>query len=165
MERFRENQRNEITRIESNLENSKNKQKELRNLIFQRSSMQPEELAKDADYISIHCLANEETNKLVDSDLIKLFKPSVVIVNTARGVIIDIDAIYTALKTDKIKAIGLDVLPNEPPSENHPLVKAWRNESWSEGRIIITPHSAFYSPEGLIFLREKSLKSYLIKPR
>ena len=142
----------------------------------------PEELAKDADYISIHCLANEETNKLVNSDLIKLFKPSVVIVNTARGVIIDIDAIYTALKTDKIKAIGLDVLPNEPPSENHPLVKAWRNESWSEGRIIITPHSAFYSPEGLIFLREKSLKtcldhiegirtancvneSYLIKPR
>ena len=81
--------------------------------------------------------------------------------NTARGVIIDIDAIYTALKTDKIKAIGLDVLPNEPPSENHALVKAWRNESWSEGRIIITPHSAFYSPEGLIFLREKSLKTFL----
>ena len=141
-----------------------------------------EDLAQSSDYISIHCLANNETNKLVNADLIKLFKSNVIIVNTARGVIIDIDAVYDGLKLNQIKAVGLDVLPNEPPNKDHPLIKAWRNEEWAEGRIIITPHSAFYSPEGLVFLREKSLKTcldhiegirtvncvnteYLIKPR
>ena len=105
-----------------------------------------------------------------------------IIVNTARGVIIDIDAVYNALKSNQIRAIALDVLPDEPPNKDHPLIKAWRNEGWAEGRVILTPHSAFYSPEGLIFLREKSLKTcldhiegirtincvnseYLIKPR
>ncbi len=68
LERFRENQRNEITRIESNLENSKNKEKELRNLIFQRSSMQPEELAKDpkisSSKITDHQTINSNLEKL-----------------------------------------------------------------------------------------------------
>ena len=141
-----------------------------------------EDLAQNADYISIHCLANNETNKLVNAELIKLLKSNVIIVNTARGVIIDIDAVYNALKSNQIRAIALDVLPDEPPNKDHPLIKAWRNEGWAEGRIILTPHSAFYSPEGLIFLREKSLRTclnhiegirtincvnseYLIKPR
>ena len=86
-------------------------------------------------------------------------KPNLVIVNTARGAIIDLNAAYDALKSKKISAIGLDVLPNEPADNNHPLVNAWQNEEWANGKIILTPHSAFYSPTGLIFLREKALKT------
>ena len=118
-----------------------------------------EELMSTSDYISIHCLANKETTNLIDDAMFKVCKPNLVIVNTARGVIIDLNAAYEALKSEKIRAIGLDVLPTEPADNNHPLIKAWLNEKWAEGRIVLTPHSAFYSPTGLVFLREKALKT------
>ena len=118
-----------------------------------------EDLITSSDYISIHCLANKETENLINAEIFKLCKPNLVIVNTARGAIIDLDAAYEALKSEKIRAIGLDVLPTEPADISHPLINAWLNETWAEGRIILTPHSAFYSPAGLIFLREKALKT------
>ena len=112
-----------------------------------------------SDYISIHCLANKETENLINDKMFKICKPNLVIVNTARGVIIDLNAAYEALKSEKIRAIGLDVLPKEPADNNHPLIKAWLNEKWAEGKIVLTPHSAFYSPTGLIFLTRKSFKN------
>jgi lactate dehydrogenase-like 2-hydroxyacid dehydrogenase len=120
-----------------------------------------EDLITSSDYISIHCLANKETENLINDKMFKLCKPNLVIVNTARGAIIDLDAAYEALKSEKIRAIGLDVLPTEPADISHPLINAWLNETWAEGRIILTPHSAFYSPTGLIFLREKALTTCL----
>ena len=118
-----------------------------------------EDLIASSDYISIHCLANKETENLINDKMFNICKPNLVIVNTARGVIIDLNAAYEALKSEKIRAIGLDVLPTEPADNNHPLIKAWLNEKWAEGRIVLTPHSAFYSPTGLVFLREKALKT------
>ena len=118
-----------------------------------------EELMITSDYISIHCLANKETTNLIDSSMFKICKSNLVIVNTARGAIINLDDAYEALKSDKIRAIGLDVLPNEPADIKHPLVNAWLNEEWANSKIVLTPHSAFYSPTGLIFLREKALKT------
>ena len=118
-----------------------------------------EDLIASSDYISIHCLANKETENLINDKMFNICKPNLVIVNTARGVIIDLNAAYEALKSEKIRAIGLDVLPKEPADNNHPLIKAWLNEKWAEGRIVLTPHSAFYSPTGLVFLREKALKT------
>jgi lactate dehydrogenase-like 2-hydroxyacid dehydrogenase len=118
-----------------------------------------DELMSTVDYLSIHCLANNETNNLINASILKICKPNLVIVNTARGAIIDLDAAYDALKADKIRAIGLDVLPTEPADKKHPLINAWLNEKWADGKIVITPHSAFYSPTGLIFLREKALKT------
>jgi len=120
-----------------------------------------EELISEIDYLSIHCLANKETENLIDAKIFNICKPNLTIVNTARGVIINLDDAYTALKNNKLQAIGLDVFPNEPPNKNHSLVKAWLNEGWAKSRIIFTPHSAFYSPTGLIFLREKALKTCL----
>ncbi len=119
------------------------------------------ELISEIDYLSIHCLANKETENLIDAKIFNICKPNLTIVNTARGVIINLDDAYTALKNNKLQAIGLDVFPNEPPNKNHSLVKAWLNEGWAKSRIIFTPHSAFYSPTGLIFLREKALKTCL----
>jgi len=119
------------------------------------------ELISEIDYLSIHCLANKETENLIDAKIFNICKPNLTIVNTARGVIINLDDAYTALKNNKLQAIGLDVFPNEPPNKNHSLVKAWLNEGWAKSRIIFTPHYAFYSTTGLIFLREKALKTSL----
>ena len=119
------------------------------------------ELISEIDYLSIHCLANKETENLIDAKIFNICKPNLTIVNTARGVIINLDDAYTALKNNKLQAIGLDVFPNEPPNKNHSLVKAWLNEGWAKSRIIFTPHYAFYSTTGLIFLREKALKTCL----
>ena len=120
-----------------------------------------EELISDIDYLSIHCLANEETENLINDKILNLCKPNLTIINTARGAILNLDDIYTALKNKKLGCIGLDVFPDEPPNKNHPLVKAWLNEDWAKEKIIFTPHSAFFSPTGLIFLREKALKTCL----
>ena len=67
--------------------------------------------------------------------MFKICKSNLVIVNTARGAIINLDDAYEALKSDKIRAIGLDVLPNEPADIKHPLVNAWLNEEWAKVKL------------------------------
>ena len=120
-----------------------------------------EELVSDVDYLSIHCLANKETENMINEKIFNICKPNLTVINTARGIIINLDDAYKALKNNKINAIGLDVFPTEPPSKKHPLVNAWLNDEWAKEKIIFSPHSAFYSPTGLIFLREKALKTCL----
>jgi len=120
------------------------------------------DLMAQSDYVSIHCLANEETSGLFDSNLLKFCKHGQVLINTARGVIIDLNAVYDFLKTGQLGAVGLDVFSSEPPSKSNRLISAWLNkEDWLEGRLVLTPHSAFYSPDGLSFLREKALNTCL----
>jgi len=113
-------------------------------------------LAENSDYISIHTPLTEETNQMVNEDFIKQCKNGVVFINTARGPIIDFDDLYNGLKTKKIGAAGLDVLPVEPADNNHPLIWDWLNkEEWIKGRLIITPHSAFYNQESYAEMRRK----------
>jgi lactate dehydrogenase-like 2-hydroxyacid dehydrogenase len=79
-----------------------------------------------------------------------------VLINTARGPIIDLDALYEAMKADQVQAVGLDVLPEEPANPEHPLIKAWAaNETWIDHRLLITPHSAFFTPESVYDMRFK----------
>ena len=84
-------------------------------------------------------------------------KDQCVIINTARGRIIDFQALYDALKKGIVSAIGLDVLPEEPPNKKNPLISAWmNNEKWLSDRIIITPHSAFFSNDSFNEMRLKA---------
>ena len=71
------------------------------------------------------------------------------VVNTARGPIIDLDALLALLRSGHIAAAGLDVLPVEPPVEPIPeLLRAYRaREPWLEGRLVVTPHAAWFTPE------------------
>ena len=117
-----------------------------------------EDLLASADFISIHTPLTEETNHLIDAVAVSKMKTGVILVNTARGGICDLDAIYSGLRAGKIGAAGLDVFEQEPPNDNHPLISAWRaRESWIEGRFVATPHSAFYSPTSSRELREKAI--------
>jgi D-3-phosphoglycerate dehydrogenase len=117
-----------------------------------------EELLSSADFVSIHSPLSDETHHLINTAAVSKMKEGTVLVNTARGGICDLDAIYDGLKSGRIGAAGLDVFEHEPPADTHPLITAWRaREDWLEGRFVATPHSAFFSPTSSRELREKAI--------
>jgi C-terminal binding protein len=101
---------------------------------------------------------------------LSLLPNGAIVVNTARGPIIDIDALATLLENGHLAGVGLDVVPVEPPVEPLPrLIQAYRaREAWTLGRLIITPHSAFYTPQAWDDIRIKSaetMRAALLGPR
>jgi len=116
-----------------------------------------DELLKIADVVSIHTPLTNETRSMANREFFRKMKKTAIVINTARGKIMEIDALYDALLNNSIKAAGLDVLPKEPPDMNHPLIKAWRgNEDWINGRLVITPHAAFYNKDSYKEMRIKA---------
>jgi len=121
-----------------------------------RRAQSLEELFGQCDVVSIHAPLSAGTEKLINADVLAASKPGLILVNTARGPIIDLDALHDALKSNQIQAAGLDVLPEEPANPDHPLVKAWAaDEEWIDHRLLITPHSAFFTPESVYDMRFK----------
>jgi D-3-phosphoglycerate dehydrogenase len=90
-----------------------------------------------------------------------------VLINTARGGIVDLDALYRALRSNRIAGAGLDVFPTEPPKPLPKLLAAWRDdEEWLRGRLLLTPHAAWNSPESRSDARRLStetLVAYLVE--
>lgn len=97
-----------------------------------------EALAK-ADIVSLHCPLTEETRNLFNAARLQQMKPGAILINTARGGIVDETALLQALKTGHLAGAGIDVLAQEPPPENSPLLR----ESLSN--LIVTPHVAWAS--------------------
>lgn len=121
-----------------------------------------EALLERADVVSLHTPLNDETRAMVDDDFLAAMKPDAVLINIARGGLVDLDAIERALRSGRLGAAGLDVLPKEPPVPEPPLLAAWRaNEPWLAGRFILTPHAAFYSEAGYIDMRTFSAEILL----
>jgi len=120
-----------------------------------------QELMRQADVLSIHVPLTAETVGLIGAAELALLPPGAVVVNTARGPVLDVDALADALRDGRIAGAGLDVLPVEPPTEPFPeLLRAYRaREPWVEGRLIITPHSAYLTPEAHWDIRVKSAET------
>ena len=120
-----------------------------------------EELLRQTDTLTIHTPLTRETRTMLGYDQLKLLKRGAVVVNTARGPIIDIDALARLLREGHIAGAGLDVVPQEPPVEPLPeLIRAYRaREPWLEGRFIMTPHAAYYSPEAVRDTRVKAAET------
>ena len=117
-----------------------------------------EELFETADTVSIHSPLTDETRGAINANLLGRMKEKAVVINTARGPIVDLDAMYEALKAGTPTGAGLDVLPTEPADASHPLIKAYMaGEEWLDGRLMVTPHAPFYSPPGLLDLRSKAV--------
>tara|TARA_B100000963_G_scaffold355087_1_gene372691 strand:- start:272 stop:1216 length:945 start_codon:yes stop_codon:yes gene_type:complete len=116
-----------------------------------------DEILKNSDIVSINCPLNDKTFGMIDSSFIKKMKDGASLVNTARGkIILDLECIYNALKSNKLSNVALDVLPNEPP-ENSKLINAWKKrEDWLDGRLIINPHTAYYSLDAFDEMRTKA---------
>ena len=112
-----------------------------------------EELFRGSDVLSLHVPLNAETRELVNSRTLALMKPGSILVNTARGGVVDLDALGKALDAGTLRSAGLDVLPREPMPANHPILK--------DARVILTPHSAFYSVEGAEELRRKAVQNLI----
>jgi len=104
-----------------------------------------EELLRSSDYVSIHCPLVEETRKLIGAQQLAMMQPHAYLVNMARGPIVDQATLYSALVDKVIAGAALDVLEQEPPDPNDPLLKL--------GNVIITPHTSSWSRESLIQLR------------
>lgn len=119
-------------------------------------------LLAESDIVSLHCPLTPETKRLINNSTLAAMKPGAILVNTARGGVTDLDAIERALRSDRLCAAGLDVLPTEPLDRAHPLIAAWaRGEAWLEGRLILTPHAAFYSPESLADMRRIAMETIM----
>ena len=114
-----------------------------------------------ASIISIHTPLTEETMSMVNQDFINKINPRSILVNTARGKIVEsLSVIYEALISGKLSGVGLDVLPVEPPSNDEALIKAWKNpDDPLSSRIIITPHTAFYSETAWHEMRFKTAEN------
>lgn len=115
-----------------------------------------EELFEGSDVVSIHAPLSEETRNLIDGAILSHARSGQILINTARGEVVDLDALYEAMKSGRIQAAGLDVLPKEPPDPEHPLIRAFsERQDWLDHRLVLTPHSAFFTPESARDMRSK----------
>ena len=105
------------------------------------------ELLKVSDYVSIHSPLLPETRHLFSTDAFRQMKPGALLVNTARGPIVDEAALAAALDAKQIAGAALDVLEQEPPTSS-PL--------FGRDNVILTPHTSFYSVESLEELQTKA---------
>jgi glyoxylate reductase len=92
------------------------------------------ELLAQADFVSLHVNLTDETRHLIDAAALRSMKPTAILVNTARGPVVDTDALVDALRDGTIAAAGLDVTDPEPLSADHPLVRA--------ENCLVVPHIA-----------------------
>ena len=118
-----------------------------------------DEIMARADILSVHTPLTDETRGLVGAKLLAAAKSDLIVINTARGPIVDLDALADALRDGRIAGAGLDVLPQEPADIAHPLIAAWHaGEPWVRNRLVITPHAAFYSPSALDDMQRKAIE-------
>lgn len=114
------------------------------------------EAAIKSDVVSLHCPLNEDTRGMVDAEFISHMKDGAILINTARGAIVDEEALAAALHSGKIRAAGLDVLTKEPPDEDCPLLGL--------DNCIITPHMAFQpkeTREAVLCIAAQNIESFL----
>jgi D-3-phosphoglycerate dehydrogenase len=109
-----------------------------------------EGLCEGCDVIFVQCPANEHTHHLLNTERFAMMKKSPIIINAARGAIIDTDALVEALQTDRVSAAGLDVLEDEKKvvESDHPLKQM--------DNVILTPHSAWFSDNAIAKLQTKA---------
>lgn len=115
-----------------------------------------DELFRECDIVSLHCPLTDKTHHIVNAQRLSLMKKEAILINTGRGPLIDEQALANALNTEQIYAAGLDVLSQEPPHADNPLLTA-RN-------CYITPHIAWASKEArtrLLQVAYENIKAYI----
>ena len=115
-----------------------------------------EEIFSSSDIVSLHCPLNDKTAEIVNAHHLSLMKESAILINTGRGGLVNENDLAEALKAHRIKAAGLDVMVNEPPMENNPLLVL--------DNCFITPHIAWATYEARTRLMNQTvmnLKSFI----
>lgn len=118
--------------------------------------MELDELFSECDIISLHCPLTADTKNIVNEERLNMMKSTAILINTSRGGLIDENALAIALNKEKIAAAGLDVLSQEPPMPENPLLKA--------KNCFVSPHIAWATKEArtrLMEIAENNLKSFI----
>jgi D-3-phosphoglycerate dehydrogenase len=110
-----------------------------------------DEALAEADFVTLHCPLTDETRGLIDEPRLRRMKPTAFLINTARGGLVDYEALVRALREGWIAGAGLDVYDPEPLETGHPLLR--------EPNLIATPHVAFYSEESLVELETRAAEN------
>lgn len=106
------------------------------------------ELCEHSDLISVHAPLNDSTRGMIGSEQFSLMKKGTYLVNTARGPVVDEDALLEGLESGKVAAVALDVIETEPIAPNHPFL--------TMENVVLTPHIAGYSEESAAEMRSKT---------
>jgi glycerate dehydrogenase len=115
-----------------------------------------EELFSTSDVISLHCPLTKENTQFINSNLLRIVKPTAWLINTSRGQLINETDLANALNTDQLAGAALDVLSVEPPPATNPLLTA--------KNCLITPHTAWMSREArerILSMTEKNIAGFL----
>ncbi len=108
----------------------------------------PDMLLAESDYVSLHAPLTDETRHIIDAAALERMKPTAILVNTARGELIDEMALVSAIKNNQILAAGLDVFESEPISPNHPL--------FGLPNVVLTGHVGWYSKNAVNELQTRA---------
>jgi D-3-phosphoglycerate dehydrogenase/C-terminal binding protein len=112
--------------------------------------------------VSLHCPLTEETRNIIGAKELVAMHNESFLINTARGGVVDTEAVVEALAGGQLRGAGIDVLEQEPPDENSPVIKAWRDPDHpAHDRLLLSPHAAFYCEEGGVEFRTKGAKECL----
>ena len=111
-------------------------------------------LLQESDILSLHCPLSDRTRGLINQDALSKMKETAILVNVARGPVVDTQALYDALVADQIAGAGLDVLEQEPMAKDNPLAQIKDST-----KLIITPHMAWASLESRTRLVDEVVKN------
>jgi len=109
-----------------------------------------ETLLRESDYLSLHAPLNDSNRRFLDAPALALMKPTAIVINTARGGLIDEEALLAAIQSGQIAGAALDVLVVEPPAPDHPLLH--------DPRVMITPHTGWYSEDANYDVRVRAVE-------
>jgi phosphoglycerate dehydrogenase-like enzyme len=112
-----------------------------------------DELLRSADVVSLHVALTPDTEKLIGQREVELMKPGALLLNGARGAVVDLDALARGLQSGHLGGAALDVFPEEPFAQPHPI-KECEN-------VIMTPHAADQTPEGVDLLNEGAVDNVI----
>ncbi|WP_456269239.1 C-terminal binding protein [Kushneria sp. AK178] len=110
-----------------------------------------DELLASSQVVSLHLPLTGQTHHLIDADALAAMRDDAILLNTARGGVVDTDALVEALSQGRLLGVGLDVLEEEPLAVGHPLTRF--------ERVILTPHAAFYTEESYVELKARSAQN------
>ncbi|MCD7725252.1 MAG: D-2-hydroxyacid dehydrogenase [Clostridiales bacterium] len=111
-------------------------------------------LLRKSDILSLHCPLSDRTRNLINKDALAKMKKTAVLINVARGPVVNTQDLYEALMEERIAAAGLDVLEKEPMAKEDPLARIK-----DSNRLIVTPHMSWTSRESRIRLVEEVAKN------
>lgn len=121
-----------------------------------------DELLRESHVLSLHCPLTDETRGLVGAAELARMSPGAVVVNTSRGGVLRTGDVVAALASGHLSGAGIDVLEREPPADDDPVVRAWRDPDHpAHDRLLLNPHAAFFCNEGEAEFRTKGAREAL----